>query len=106
MKAYLDIETSYSSDITIIGIFYADGRVRQLIGDEITCENLLESLNGIETIITYNGSRFDLPVISHLKKKSCFACLNHFQAASFTSFSLGIFCFLIVYQITFTLLSK
>ena len=63
MKAYLDIETSYNSDITIIGIFYADGHVRQLIGDEITCENLLESLNGIETIITYNGSRFDLPVI-------------------------------------------
>ena len=63
MKAYLDIETSYSSDITVIGIFYADGRVRQLIGNKITCENLLESLNGIETIITYNGSRFDLPVI-------------------------------------------
>jgi len=63
MKAYLDIETSFSGEITVIGIYYSNGRLTQLIGDEINCDNLLSSLNRTETIITYNGSRFDLPVI-------------------------------------------
>ena len=63
MKAYLDIETSFSGEITVIGIYYSDGRLMQLIGDEINCDKLLNSLNRAETIITYNGSLFDLPVI-------------------------------------------
>lgn len=63
MKAYLDIETSFSGDITIIGIYYSDGRLLQLVGDNVTRANLLDSLNGARTIFTYNGSRFDLPVI-------------------------------------------
>ncbi len=73
-EAYLDIETTGlspdGSKITVIGIHLVkDGNENfvQLVGDEVTAENLLKSLEGVETIHTYNGSRFDLPFIqAHL----------------------------------------
>jgi len=68
MNAYLDIETSFEQKITIIGIYFDDGNVVQMVGQEITAEKLSELLAGVETIYTYNGSRFDLPVIKkHLR---------------------------------------
>jgi len=61
--AFLDIETSYEGQITIIG-FYRPGRgTVQLVGEEVTPVNLLDALGDVETIKTYNGDRFDLPVI-------------------------------------------
>ena len=35
----------------------------QLVGDAVTKDNLLGALEGVDTIFTYNGSRFDLPFI-------------------------------------------
>jgi uncharacterized protein YprB with RNaseH-like and TPR domain len=35
----------------------------QLVGEKITMDNLLEVVNGVNTLFTYNGSRFDLPFI-------------------------------------------
>ena len=68
--AYLDIETtglSYQyADITVIGIYLANGsdrRLVQLVGKEATTGNLLDAIDGVRTIYTYNGSRFDLPFI-------------------------------------------
>jgi len=68
--AYLDIETTGLScryaDITVIGIYLVNGsdsRLVQLVGREITVDNLLDSINGVGKIYTYNGSRFDLPFI-------------------------------------------
>lgn len=68
--AYFDIETtglSYlDADITVIGIYLINGnesRLVQLVGKEVTKDNLLEALDGVHTIYTYNGSRFDLPFI-------------------------------------------
>lgn len=68
--AYLDIETtglsSYYDNITIIGMYLVNGRdhkLVQLVGWEATEENLLEALDGVQKIYTYNGSRFDLPFI-------------------------------------------
>lgn len=68
--AYLDIETTGLSwlyaDITVIGIYLVngtDGRLVQLVGGEVTEDNLFEALNSVCTIYTYNGSRFDLPFI-------------------------------------------
>jgi hypothetical protein len=68
--AYLDIESTglswFYSDITVIGIYLVDGsdnRLVQLVGDEVTPESLLEALDSVHTIFTYNGSRFDLPFI-------------------------------------------
>ena len=69
-EAYLDIETTGLTpgycQITVVGI-YIVGRekpeVVQLIGDDITAERLMSSLEGVQTLHTYNGSRFDLPFI-------------------------------------------
>lgn len=70
LEAYLDIETtglspSYS-EITVIGIYIYSGydtRFVQLVGKDVTVNNLLEVLEGVSIIYTYNGSRFDLPFI-------------------------------------------
>lgn len=70
LEAYLDIETTglsmFYHDITVVGIYVVTGdddRLVQLMGEEVTEDNLLEALEGVHTIYTYNGSRFDLPFI-------------------------------------------
>ncbi len=69
--AYLDIETTGlypgSCTITVAGIYIdggAGGHLVQLIEDDITIDALVGALEGIGTIYTYNGSRFDLPFIN------------------------------------------
>ena len=69
-EAFLDIETTglspWYSEITVVGIHLVDGvdaRFIQLVGEDITSDNILEVLRGVNTIYTYNGSRFDLPFI-------------------------------------------
>ncbi|MBI4188442.1 MAG: ribonuclease H-like domain-containing protein [Chloroflexi bacterium] len=69
-EAYLDIETTGLSaaydTITVIGIHVDDSRhgtMIQLVGDNVTRDNLCEALENVHTIYTYNGSRFDLPFI-------------------------------------------
>ena len=71
--AYLDIETTGLSfeyaGITVIGMYLVNGaedRMVQVVGMDVTGDNLLESLEGVERIYTYNGSRFDLPVARRL----------------------------------------
>ena len=63
MKAYLDIETSFGGEITIVGVFCPPDRIIQLVGDEVNWTNLWNALEGVSEILTYNGARFDLPVI-------------------------------------------
>ena len=70
IEAYLDIETTgltYSaSDITVIGIYLCRGEETefvQFVGRDITADAILETLEGVDIIYTYNGSRFDLPFI-------------------------------------------
>ena len=70
MNAFLDIETTGLSQdydqITVIGIATGEGaipRLTQLVGEEITARNIIEALQGTQTLYTYNGSRFDLPFI-------------------------------------------
>lgn len=69
-EAYLDIETTGLSrdfhEITVIGLYLVEGsseKCLQWVGDEICVEALHESLQGVESLFTYNGSRFDLPFI-------------------------------------------
>ena len=69
-EAYLDIETTGLSptfgEIAVVGIHISNGadtRFVQLVGGDITTANILEALKGVNTIYTYNGSRFDLPFI-------------------------------------------
>jgi uncharacterized protein YprB with RNaseH-like and TPR domain len=68
--AYLDIETTGLSprycQITVVGIHLVSGhesRFIQLVGEDVTADNILQALDGVGTIYTYNGSRFDLPFI-------------------------------------------
>jgi len=70
VDAYLDIETTGLSplyaDITVIEIYLVNGnesRLVQLVGEKVSADSLLQSLDGVDTIYTYNGSRFDLPFI-------------------------------------------
>ncbi|MBI5374902.1 MAG: ribonuclease H-like domain-containing protein [Candidatus Schekmanbacteria bacterium] len=63
MDAYLDIETSFDGDITIIGIHTSrDGTVQILEPsyDDLRIYKILES---ISVIFSYNGNSFDIPVI-------------------------------------------
>lgn len=69
-RAYLDIETTGLSyryaDVTVIGIALENGeqcRVVQLVEDDLSDKQLLKTLQGVNEIYTYNGSRFDLPFI-------------------------------------------
>ena len=70
VEAYLDIETTglspWDSRITVVGIHLCNGedtRFIQLVGDDVTADNILDALRGVGIIYTYNGSRFDLPFI-------------------------------------------
>ena len=70
LEAYLDIETtglSYVYDsITVIGIYLTYSRRQwlvQLVGKDVTRDNLLRALAEVTVIYTYNGSRFDLPFV-------------------------------------------
>ncbi len=70
LEAYLDIGTTGISrdqhEITVVGVFLfgeAKAECVQLVGDEISAESILKALKDVDTIYTYNGSRFDLPFI-------------------------------------------
>ena len=89
--AYLDIETSYHGQlpfprlcddfknhkITVIGIRVIDGAndsFYQLVGEDVSKDKLMEVLEGVERVVTYNGRSipdkvkrrvgFDFPVIA------------------------------------------
>jgi uncharacterized protein YprB with RNaseH-like and TPR domain len=69
-EAYLDIETTgltfSASEITVVGIYLCRGKEAefiQLVGRDISADGILETLEGINALYTYNGSRFDLPFI-------------------------------------------
>ena len=70
IEAYLDIETTglypRYNKITVVGIYLINGidaQFIQLVSEDITAANILDSLQGVDVIYTYNGSRFDLPFI-------------------------------------------
>ena len=70
IEAYLDIETTGLSpsydEITVVGIHLCsetDAKFIQLVGGDVTADNILESLSGVSVIYTYNGKSFDLPFI-------------------------------------------
>ena len=70
IDAYLDIETTglppRYCEITVVGIHLVseyESRFTQLVGEEVTADNMLQALDGVGTLYTYNGSRFDLPFI-------------------------------------------
>lgn len=63
MKAYLDIETCAGGQVTVVGVYREDRGLLQLVGGEITDVAVWEALDGVETVCTFNGDRFDLPLL-------------------------------------------
>lgn len=63
MRAYLDIETTFSGAISVIGVYRPDMGTIQLIGAGVHDLALHDALDGVETLVTFNGTCFDLPVI-------------------------------------------
>jgi hypothetical protein len=63
VRAYLDIETTFEGAISVVGVYRADIGTIQLVGGGVQDVALYEALDGVATIVTFNGSTFDLPVI-------------------------------------------
>jgi len=68
--AYLDIETTglspHGSELTVIGLYVEDGSnsgVMQFVGNDICASKLIQEMEKISVLYTYNGARFDLPFI-------------------------------------------
>jgi uncharacterized protein YprB with RNaseH-like and TPR domain len=73
MRAYLDIETAFDGSISVIGIYRPDYGTIQLVGGGVRDVPLYTALEGIQTLVTFNGSTFDLPMI----RKRLYADLKH-----------------------------
>jgi len=73
-RAYIDIETTglsrHYADLTVIGI-------AQLLEASLSEQRLLASLDGVDEIYSYNGSRFDLPFIRTKFGVDLKACFRH-----------------------------
>lgn len=63
MSLYLDIETNYSGEITVLGFYSRHSGLIQLVRPHITTDDLLNALPPVDRLYTYNGHCFDLPVI-------------------------------------------
>lgn len=63
MIGYLDIEASFRGEVTVVGLLRMDRGALQLVGDAITRDVLVDSLHGLDTLCTFNGESFDLPVL-------------------------------------------
>ena len=70
MRAYLDIETAFAGSISVIGIYRPDRGTIQLVGGGVRDVPLYDALDGIQTVVTFNGTSFDLPIIRRRRHES------------------------------------
>ena len=63
MVGYLDIETAFDRTVTVFGLLRSDRGLIQIVGSAITREAIDEALRGIDTLCTFNGESFDMPVL-------------------------------------------
>lgn len=63
MKAYLDIETTFDGEISVVGIYVPGRGLVQLTGGDVTDVAITDALEGVSSVVTFNGSSFDLPFI-------------------------------------------
>jgi uncharacterized protein len=72
VRAYLDIETAFDGSVTVVGIYRAGEGTIQLVGGGVNDVRLYEALDGVSSLVTFNGTCFDLPVL----RKRLFADLK------------------------------
>lgn len=63
MTAYLDIETSFAGEVTVVGIYRPDRGFVQLVAPNISQATVAQALDGCGTVYTWWGDTFDLPVL-------------------------------------------
>lgn len=63
VEIYLDIETSWNREITVLGFSSSVTGLVQLVGAEVTRARLMRELPKSGMLFTYNGHSFDLSVI-------------------------------------------
>jgi hypothetical protein len=66
MDIYLDIETDWDRNITVVGFRCQATGLVQLVGSDVTRARLLRELPKTGRLITYNGHCFDLSVIRQM----------------------------------------
>lgn len=66
MRAYLDIETTYDNGISVVGIHIPGREMVQLAGVRVTDLGIAQALEGVATVVTFNGTSFDLPFIRRM----------------------------------------
>ena len=66
MRAYLDIETTFDNSISVVGIHIPGRDMVQLTGVQVTDILIARALEGVSTVITFNGASFDLPFIRRI----------------------------------------
>lgn len=62
-RAYLDIETDFYFNPTVVGIYVQDKGFYQLVRPNIKADQLHQIFEDVDVVITYNGERFDLEVL-------------------------------------------
>lgn len=63
IRAYIDIETDDGRGLTVLGVFRPDRGCRQWVRPNFSRMDLLNFLSGVECLMSYNGARFDLPIL-------------------------------------------
>ena len=66
MRAYLDIETTFDNTISLVGIHIPGRDMVQLMGSQVTDVAIALALEGVNTVVTFNGASFDLPYIRRI----------------------------------------
>ncbi len=61
--AFLDIETSWERRITVVGVYRPLRGTVQWVAPDISAAKILEGLEGVRRLYTFNGACFDLPVL-------------------------------------------
>ena len=76
MKAYLDIETDRKGKICVIGIYIEHKGFVQFYGNDITTDNVKNIIHRAETVVTFNGDCFDIPLIKKCLNLDIMAMAN------------------------------
>jgi len=77
LKAYLDIETTFDNSISIVGIHIPGRDMVQLAGVQVTDVLIAQALDGVRTVVTFNGASFDLPFIRRITGLEVRDLANH-----------------------------
>jgi uncharacterized protein len=64
VTGYLDIETSFEGEVTVVGLLRPDRGLVQLVGKAVHREALESALSGLDTLCTFGGEFFDLVVLN------------------------------------------